>query len=372
MPILSRSIALTLICFVFGIGALSAQIPARPDTTPVGIPAGTLPEQSLDGLDGSPGRGVARPPVDPTVASQRDRQRAQQRAAVEAAAQGYYTTASRTITSIQSYLAATSAATQPTSGYLAYADQYTADCTIAPWECASYVYEAVTEVYLDNSALSDAPLNENTFAAAVGTLQNTVFPALIDPVPSADAYQALVLFAIEHIGAVIDPLYAGTYTADVARVLTYLPDEVESLIAGVSGSADRVYWGLWQGGSGSVLFADCTDPQACMVGGETTFTATSVANEAGAYTLLTSEPAPTDANSALALVTRVYPALGGRGFTQITDISTGYAFSTLAQEALFDGEAALTVTYSAITAGTVDLNGRALVYVVVVGSSLTP
>jgi hypothetical protein len=82
-------------------------------------------------------------------------------------------------------------------------------------------------------------------------------PASSTPVPSAEAYQAVTVFANDQLGAVVRPLYAGEATSEVQAALETLPDTMEAFLlkALLAGCDD--YWALLNGGFAGVLAGDC-------------------------------------------------------------------------------------------------------------------
>jgi hypothetical protein len=343
-----------LILILLLASAVSAQFP-RP--TPAGDPVNALRQ------DGLPGRGDP-PVIDPTAAAQRSRDRAALRADLAARARTYQSSASGALTGMQSLLAAGAAATQPSIAYLTYSEEAEAACALAPWECARYAWDAVTGTYIDNRGLSSAPFG----TAPLADVPAASLPAVTSGAPSAEAYQAIALFAAEHLAMRVEPLYAGSFSADVSRVLGYLPLEVRAHLAQVAASGEQVYWGLWQGGAGGVFFADCAPPQTCQV--VNAFTPTSADNEAGAYTLFVPDAMPATPEAALTLLTRVYPALMGMGFTQASDISTGYAFTSRYITVLPDGMGGqLTASTRAYLTGVMQISGRTLTYAIAAGAA---
>jgi hypothetical protein len=349
-----RPIVLVLSALLLAL-PVSAQIP-RP--TPAGDPVDALRP------DSAPGSGTP-PLVEPSIAAQRERERAALRAQTAARARSYLASAGGAMTGMQSLLAAGTAATQPSIAYLTYSETAETTCAAAPWECARYAWDAVSGVYIDNRGLSSAPFG----AAPLGALPSAALPAPGSSSPSAEAYQALTLFAAtEQLMIAIEPLYAGSFSADVSRVLGYLPPEVRAYIAALSEGAEAAYWGLWQGGAGGVFFAECSPPATCVI--DNAFNIGTADNEAGVYTLFVPEMMPASPEAALALLTRVYPALMGMGFTQLSDISAGYAFTSRYVTIVSDGSggqmAASTVTY---LTGVMQIAGRTLTYAIAAGAA---
>jgi hypothetical protein len=341
-----------------------AQSPTPTPGTLFGDPAGSI--GSGAGLDGLTGAGVSNLPIDPTAEGERLARRAALQTRLAGQAADYARQATGMLTSAQSYLAAVSASTQQSATYLSETPAYIAACAEAPWSCPAYVYDAVTATYLDNSALSAAPLNSAMFDRAA--ISGASLPMAGDPMPSAAAYQAIALFAVERTGSTIVPLYAGSLTEDVTRVIGYLPDEISGTIALLLDSADAAYWGLWAGGAGAVMFADCTDAAACAVTGGTAFPPTGGENEAGALVTFSLETMPIDAAGALAAITQVYPALRGLAFTAYDDISAGFAFRAITGETGYPESPG--VMRMGIIAGVIDVQGRTVVYVVLAGTTI--
>ncbi|MBL8131912.1 MAG: hypothetical protein JNL42_08645 [Anaerolineae bacterium] len=285
-------------------------------------------------------------------------------AAVDYTAQTYYDTVTASADYLyQTYLAALAVTTETINSYTAYYDDYLAYCALYPWDCYAYAYDAATGAYYYTGETSSAPTTTITIGDV--TVSGS-YPAASAPTPSAEAYEALVIFANDQLGAVIDPLYAGAYTGEFQQVMAYLPPEMQAYAQNLVAIAGATYWGLWQGGGGAVMVGDCaSNPSACAVSGDTLSMQLSGAS-AGVYGLLTGEVMPADASAALHLVTRVYPKLTGLSFAQISDIDSGYAFTATTASMGFDPATGQPISAAkVITAGVVSVNGTAFVYALV-------
>lgn len=285
-------------------------------------------------------------------------------AAVDSTAQTYYDTVTSSADYLlQSYEQAVDYTTQAVDSYTSDYDQYLAYCAQYPWDCYSYAYDAATGSYSYTGDVSNAPVTTVTIGDV--TL-NGAYPPAGGPTPSPEAYEALVAFANDQLGATVDPLYAGTYTGDMAALLAYLPAEMQAYVQNLLAVAGAAYWGLWQGGGGAVMVGDCsTNPSACAISTDT-LSAQLTSASAGVYSLLTREGMPASPDAALQLVTRVYPKLTGLSFAQVTDVESGYAFTATTASLGIDPVTHQPISAAkVIYAGVVNVNGQALVYALV-------
>ena len=283
--------------------------------------------------------------------------------AVETTAQVYYDTMTATADYLlASYAAAVDYTTQTVDYYLAYAEQYAYYCALYPWDCYSYAYDAATNSYYYVGAASDAPSGTTT----IGDVTVNVTVPISEPTPSAEAYEALVVFANDQLGAVIEPLYAGEATEAVQLVIGYLPDEIEAQLLNATSISGVTYWGLLTGGVGAVIVGDCsTNPANCAITADNLSVQLSSAST-GMYGLLASAAVPTTPEAALALITTVYPKLDGLSFNQITDVEQGVAFMATTASVGYDVDTQAPIsTAKVVYAGVVDVNGAPFVYAVV-------
>ncbi|MBE2270907.1 MAG: hypothetical protein IAE80_21900, partial [Anaerolinea sp.] len=282
-------------------------------------------------------------------------------AAVDYTAQAYYDTVTATADyMLQSYYAAVDYTTQAVDYYIDYYDQYAYYCTLYPWDCYSYAYDAATYTYYYVGDVSDTPAGTTT----IGDVTiNVGYPIQPTPIPSAEAYEALVLFANDQLGAVVEPLYAGAATDGVQSVLTYLPEEIEALMLNAMSISGAAYWGLLPGGAAAVAVGDCA--VNCAITADNLSIQLS-SGSAGAYGMLASAAAPTSPDTALQLITTVYPKLEGLAFAQITDVETGYAFTATTASVGYDAATQQPVSSAKVVyAGVVDVNGVPFVYALV-------
>jgi hypothetical protein len=89
-------------------------------------------------------------------------------------------------------------------------------------------------------------------------------------------------------------------------------------------------------------------------------------SSAGAYAVYANTAVPSEAAGALALITKVFPALEGLAFAQITDIPSGSAFTATAAGLGTDPATDQSLSVAkVIYAGVVDVDGTPLVYALV-------
>ncbi|MBZ0293001.1 MAG: hypothetical protein K8L99_10605 [Anaerolineae bacterium] len=283
-------------------------------------------------------------------------------AAVDTTAQTYYDTVTATADyMLQSYQQAVDYTTEAVDYYLDYAQQYAAYCASFPWDCYSYIYDAASDTYTyvgDSSVDASVMVEIGTINAQVG------YPVEAAPQPSAEAYEAIVIFANDQLGAVIQPLYAGVATGDVETLMSYLPEEIQAYLLNATTISGVAYWGLLNGGVAGVAVGDCTSANCTVSGDNLTFQISSAS--AGAYGLFASGAVPADANAALGLVTQVYPKLSGLSFAQVSDVEQGYAFTASAAGLGLDPatNAPLSVA-KVVYAGVVAIDGKPFVYALV-------
>ncbi len=277
--------------------------------------------------------------------------------AVDYTAQVYYDTVTATADyMLQSYYAAVDTTTQTVDYYLAYYDQYMYYCSLYPWDCYSYAYDAVTYTYYYVGDVSSAPTGTTT----VGQVPTNVTIMVEPPTPSAEAYEAIVLFANDQLGAVVEPLYAGTVTAEIDQMIQLLPEEMQAFMLNSLEISGTEYWGMLTGGAASVMVGDCA---GCVVTTDTLSMQLSSASM-GAYAIRASAAVPTTAEEALRLITTVYPKLTGLSFAQITDVD-GLAFTATTASLGTDVNGQPISAAKVVYAGVVNVNGAPYVYAMV-------
>lgn len=281
--------------------------------------------------------------------------------AVETTAQTYYDTVTASADYLlQTYEEAVGYAVQPVDYYVDYAEQFAVYCAAYPWDCYNYVYDSVENMYVYVGDVSSAPvgmLEVSEVAALAG------YPISV-PAPSAEAYQAIVVFANDQLGAVVEPLYAGTATDAVQATMGPLPAVIEAIMLNTTTVSGGAYWGLLNGGAAAVMVGDCGSG-VCAVD-TTTIDAMVSSASAGLYGLYTNSAMPTTPDAALALITRVYPKLSGLAFAQITNVDAGYGFTATAASLGLDPVTRQPISVAKVVyAGVVDVGGQSFVYALV-------
>jgi hypothetical protein len=281
--------------------------------------------------------------------------------AVDYTAQTYYDTVTASADyMLQTYEEAVNYSMDSVDYYIAYAEQYASYCAAYPWDCYSYTYDASTNSYYYVGDTSDAPVSTVTLGDVT---INVSYPVGI-PAPSAEAYEALVVFANDQLGAVVEPLYAGVATDSVQALMTYVPDEIEAYYMSSTSISAVTYWGLLNGGAAGVAVGDCSTGN-CTVSQENLSLQLSSASS-GAYGIFASASVPTTPEAALALITQVYPKLDGLAFSQITDVEQGLAFTATTAGLGLDPTTGQPLSVAkVIYAGVVDVNGQPFVYTLV-------
>lgn len=282
--------------------------------------------------------------------------------AVDTTAQTYYDTVTATSDYLlQSYQEAVDYTTQAIDSYLVYADQYAGYCALYPWDCYSYAYDATVNTYVYVGDVSAAPVA----TVEIGDVSTQVtIPVTASPQPSADAYEAIVLFANDQLGATVTPRYAGDATDAVQFVIDRLPAEMQAYVANATALSGATYWALLQGGMAGVMVGDCTAGNCAITADNLDLHLSSSA--AGIYGLLASGVTPATAEAALALITDVYPKLEGLAFAQVTDIDAGMAFTATAATLGVDPVTHQPVSAAKVVyAGVVDVDGQPFVYALV-------
>ena len=188
-------------------------------------------------------------------------------------------------------------------------------------------------------------------------------PPLTTPTASPDAERVLVEFAQQQLGIVIKPIYAGNATDKADALLKALPPEIQSAMNKMPDLATQSYWGLLGNGVATVNIGECAAGAVCTVGGENELELNSAS--LGIYVLRVSDPTPTDADAALALVQQTFPGLKGLSFSPVENEEIkGYAFYVLVPGVdLGAGQAAIAA--KSVIAGTTDVNGKTVVYAAV-------
>ncbi|MCA9906115.1 MAG: hypothetical protein KC547_19805, partial [Anaerolineae bacterium] len=219
--------------------------------------------------------------------------------AVDYTANTYYSTVTSSADYLlQTYEQAVNYTTQSVDYYLAYAAQFADYCAAYPWDCYSYVYDATYNTYVYVGDTSDQPVGTVTVGDVI---TNVTINAAATPTPSAEAYEALVVFANDQLGAVIEPLYAGEATDAVLAILNYLPAEMQAYLTNATSISGAAYWGLLNGGVGGVMVGDCAaNSAACTITTNNLSTQLTSAS-AGVFGLLTPQTMPATPGNALAL-----------------------------------------------------------------------
>lgn len=177
---------------------------------------------------------------------------------------------------------------------------------------------------------------------------------------SEEAYVAIVGFAADYLGAVVAPLYAGmvdgsaAQTADDAQldqIIALFPEEAQALLASADSLSGVVFWGVMTDGVGVIYSGNCTGDHCAITIDNLQFTITN--GSLGAYALYRPTTA-TNSDSALALVTSVYPALAGMELEAVA-VESGWAFTS----ANINAQAPSVTAYYA---GVVNIGEQALVY----------
>ena len=282
--------------------------------------------------------------------------------AVDATAQAYYDAMTATADILlQTYMQAVDYAVMAVDYYVAYYDQYATYCYYYPWDCAMYAYDVATGLYYYTGDVSDVPVG----SVALGDVPVEGTYPVVDatPAPSAEAYQAVTVFASDQLGAVVEPLYAGDATDSVQAAVLLLPPEIQSFALRALLASCGDYWALLNGGAAGIMTATCASADDLDA---------ALSSEAvGVYALYADAAVPTDSAAALALITHVYPALTGLAFAEITDIDAGMAFTATAAGLGFDPATGATLSVPKVVyAGVVNVAGVPFVYALVgVGES---
>jgi hypothetical protein len=190
--------------------------------------------------------------------------------AVDYAAEAYYSAVTAAIdygaeTFEEYYGQAVAQAGQVVDYYYEYHDDYLAYCALYPWDCYNYVYDEAANTYV--------PIEEDsniTIPVAAPVPQEDVPPPAANlPTPSQEAYEAIVIFASDQLGAVVVPVYAGEVTQETIDLLaaTALPEVQNSLYAAQNmGTAN--YYALLNGGVAALVLGDCSQEANCQLSGD--------------------------------------------------------------------------------------------------------
>jgi hypothetical protein len=190
------------------------------------------------------------------------------------------------------------------------------------------------------------------------------FPTLSVPAASDEALAAITQFNSDHLGAVLDLIYAGSATVEVETVLQYLPAEMQAAMLNATTISGVTYWGALHNGAAMVAVGDCsTDPAACAVTADTLSVQLSSA-ASGTFGMLVNG-AVGDAQTALSLITATYPRLNGLSFSPIS-VEQGWAFSASTVSMRLDPVTRQPVSAATVIyAGTVDAGSQTFVYALV-------
>lgn len=237
---------------------------------------------------------------------------------------------------------------------------YATYCLYYPWDCYAYAYDAAAGVYQNVEALSQTPAGQVVMGELDSTIDTAAALAVETLASSPEAFEAIVVFANDQLGASVEPLYAGSLTQDIANYLMYLPDEIvayASLFSDVT-----TYWGLLRGGVAGVAIVDCATDMICAVENLAVELSDS---SGGLYALVVAAPMPADADAALGLITTVFPKLNGLPFSQIMDMDEGLAFLATAYGVGVDNNGQPLTVAKLIYTGVVNLEGQTMVYALV-------
>ena len=273
--------------------------------------------------------------------------------AVDSAADVYYQTVTASVDyAQQAYYEALNYTVQTVDYYVDYATEYEQYCFYYSWDCYSYTYDENSGTYVNIEYVSDEPVA--TFTIEEVNVNWSDVP--VEPTSSAEAYEAIVVFASEQLGMVVQPLYAGDATQEIQQIMTFLPPEAEAYAALLSG-VDPAYWGILNGGVGVVGTLDCSS--GCS--GQDIPAELSAAS-AGVYMLTVTHPMPADSSAALDLITTVYPAFNGLAFAQIENVESGMAFMATTYGIGADASGQGTSVPKVVYAGVMQINNQTVVY----------
>lgn len=298
--------------------------------------------------------------------------------AVDYAAESYYDAATGAIdygaeTFEDYYNQAVSQAQQTVNSYYDYYDDYQTYTELYPWDSYAYSYDEATGEYVTTETTNNYYTNyynngTESAASVTAPISTTVSqPAVASPVaqlpaPSQEAYQAIVVFANDQLGAVVTPVYAGQVTQETLALLASLPAQAQNPVYSAQNMAVTAYYGLLNGGVAALALGDCSEGASCQLSGDIPADVSNVA--LGTYTLQTAEVMPTTPGDALELIQLVYPKLTGLQFTQAADVP-GYAFSATTTSVALDNNGQPAFVTKVVFVGVMDVNGRTMVYATV-------
>lgn len=297
--------------------------------------------------------------------------------AVDYAAEMYYDSVTGAIdygaeTYEEYYNQAVAQAQQAVNSYYEYYNDYLTYSEMYPWDSYAYTYDEATGQYVTNETVNNYYYNYTTGSSesaaditiptsATVSQAVTTLPIPQAPAPSQEAYETIVVFANDQLGAVVTPAYAGEVTQETLALLASLPAQAQNPLYNAQNMAVQAYYGLLNGGVAGVALGDCSEGASCQLSGDIPADISSAA--LGSYALTTAEAMPASPGDALELITLVYPKLTGLQFTQATDVP-GYAFSAMTSSvALENGQP--TIVAKAVFAGVINANGRTIVYATV-------
>ncbi len=292
-------------------------------------------------------------------------------AAVDYAAQAYYEAMTATADEVyELYAYALEEAYQVVDYVYDNYENYATYCFYYPWDCYAYAYDAATGTYTTTQVTNNYYYyygEDEAGAEPAPAPPSEVSPEQV-PEPSAEAYEALVIFANDQLGLAVNPLYAGELTVDVLTLLSYLPAEVQDVVAAAPDVSAETYWGLLSGGAATVSVGDCSPDAPCTLSGEMEVDLS--AASLGVYALHVGETLPADASAALDLVELVYPKLEGIAFAPVEQEGMmGYAFYAVTTGLGLDADGKPLAVTKAIYAGVVPAGEVTVVYAAVgVGS----
>jgi hypothetical protein len=163
---------------------------------------------------------------------------------------------------------------------------------------------------------------------------------------------------------VVEPLYAGEATDQVQIAIQALPDDLEAFVINTLPASCADYWALINGGAAGVMVGDCSATAHTI--NTAALSAELSVSSLGVYGLYANAAMPGDAAGTLDLITKVYPALEGLAFAQITDMSAGLAFTATAAGLGIDPVSGQSLSVAKVVyAGVVQVNGLTFVYALV-------
>ncbi|MCI0394514.1 MAG: hypothetical protein L0332_19890 [Chloroflexi bacterium] len=302
-------------------------------------------------------------------------------AAVDYAAQAYYDTVTAAIdygaeTFEAYYDEAVQSAYEVVDYYYNTYYDWTAYCALYPWDCYQYTYDEATGTYMTNETVNNYYYTYTTGQAAPATTEAmpttqapapapAQAPAISPPAPSEAAYEAIVVFANDQLGATVEPMYAGEVTEEVLALLQMLPVYAQNAAYTAVNVSTASYYALLQGGVAAVSVGECAEGSTCQLSSDIPAELSNAS--LGVYALQTAEALPATAAEALELLTLVYPRLTGLDFTQVTSTDVtipGYAFTaTTTSAALINGQPGFVT--KVVFAGVASVDGRTVVYATV-------